>query len=313
MLWPHKFNKSFNIYFSAEERTTGKPRQNISLLSARKSRSIEVKVKDDTRDCNIQGMAVTNNGTILLADWNNENIKSVSPDNKVMSVLPLSWHPNAITVLDTTTAVVAAINNKFYIINITDDTTLSLRSESQLDYEILAMVAYNGNLAVTCDTSPATTRLITIDGRVLWSVCRDTTGENLFDMSKGITTTSITDTTAVVVVSDFRKNTLTLLEAQTGTFIRSIDVGEREEPCGITTDSDGNVYVCYSKTHRIHVWSADFQESNILLSTGDQLRECPRCIVYSAVDTSLYVSYSRLSGSSRLSDSRYTVDSFRLV
>ena len=306
MMWLQKFNESFNIYFSAEERPTGKRRRNISQLSARKSGSIEIKAKDD-KDCDILGMAVTNNGTILLADWKNSNIKSVSPDNKVLSVLSLPASPRAITVQDTTTAVVEAFNHKLYIINITENKTLSLRSEYQLDYGILAMVAYNGNLAVTCDTSPGTTNLITIDGRVLWSVCRDTTGPNLFHLPVGITITSITDTTAVVVVSDLEKNTLTLLEAQTGKFIRSIDVGEWKNPWGITTDSDGNVYVCYRGKNEIGVWSADFQESKILLSGGDKVGTSPRCIVYSAVDDSLYVSYSNDSRS------RNTVDRFRLA
>ena len=251
-------------------------------------------------------MALTDNGTILLADIDNYNIKSVSPDNTVLSVLSLPSRPCAITVLDTTTAVVAAINKNLYIINITDNKTLSLKSESKLDFRILAMVAYNGNLAITCDTRPATTKLITIDGKVLWSVCRDTKGENLFYFPYGITITTITDTTAVVVVSGHVKNTLTLLEAQTGTFIRSIDVGERKGPYGITTDSDGNVYVCYPSNNEIGVWSADFQESKILLS-GDELGVCPRCIVYNAVHDSLYVYYHEYY------DTMNTVDSFRLV
>ena len=269
-----------------------------------KSLPINIKAKDD---CYIRGMAVTNNGTILLADFNNSNIRSVSPDDKVLSVLSLSSRPVAITVLGTTTAVVAAFDNTLYIINFTDNKTLSLRSESQLVYRIYAMVAYNGNLAVTRATSPETTQLITTDGRVLWSVPRDTTGPNLFDSPFGITITTITDTTAVVVVSDFEKNTLTLLEAQTGKFIRGIDVGEGKGPVGITTDSDGNVYVCYLYTDEIGVWSADLQESKILLSGGDQLGEGPCRIVYNAVNNSLYVSYSFVSGSGN------TVDSFRLV
>ena len=250
---------------------------------------------------------MTNNGTILLADENNDNIKSVSPYNKVVSVLSLPESPNAITVLDTTTAVAKANNEKLYIINITDNTTLSLRSESHLDYKIYAMVAYNGNLAVTCGTMPATTKLITIDDRVLWSVCRDTSKQDLFDCPWGITITSITDTTAAVVVSDQLNNTLTLLEAQTGTFIRSVYVGEGKRPWGITTDSGGNVYVCYCGNNEIGVWSADFQDSKILLSGGDQLGERPRCIVYNAVNDRLYDSHLPMSRSCN------TVDIFRLV
>ena len=308
MLWLHKFNESFNIYFSAEERTTGKPRR----CSAQKSLRIILKAEDydAERHCFISGMALTDNGTVLLTDWINSNIKSaliksVSQDSEALSVLPLPSNPRAITVPYTTTAVVAAFNEKLYIISITDDTYLSLREEFKLDFQIEAMVAYNGNLAVTCDTHPRTTKLITLDGRVLWSVSKDTTGQDLFACPCGITITSITDTTAVVVVSDLSKNTLTLLEAQTGKFIRSIDVGEGKGPYGITTDSDGNVYVCYKKTYEICFWSADFQESKILLSGDPRVRR-PCCIVYSAVDDSLYVSFGETHGWNE-------IDSFRLV
>ena len=287
------------MYFSAEEQQTGKPRRNISQLSARKSRSIEIKAKDDKKDCYIFGMAVTNNGTILLADGKNSNIKSVSPDNKVLSILALSWSPRAITVLFTTTAVAASERRSLYIINITDTKALSLRSESQqLDYRINAMVAYNGNLAVTCETRPdETIKLITIHGMVLWSVCvRGIKGEGLLHCPFA----------AVFVVSDYMKNTLTLLETETGKIIRSIDVGEEKGPYGITVDSDGNAYVCDRRNYEIGVWSADFKESKILLSR-DKLGAGPCYIVYSAVNDSLYVSYPQTSRSCN------TVDIFRLV
>ena len=293
-LWTHKFNESFHIYFSAS--------RNLSQLSAKKSGSIEIKEKD----CDIRGMAVTNNNTILLADYNNGNIKSVSADGRVLSVLSLPSSPRVITVRDTTTAVATANNNKkIFIINIADYNTLSLISQSQLGYTIMAIVTYKGNLAVTCATEPKTTKLITIYGGVVWSVGRDTLGRNLFDSPYGITTMTTNDTTAVVVVTDARKRTLTMLEAETGIFLRSIDV-EGKGPWGIVMDNDNNSYVCYKVPKEICVWSDDFQESKILLS-GDKLGDFPRFVVYSAADHSLYVSYHQMS------DSRNTVDKFRLI
>ena len=165
------------------------------------------------------------------------------------------------------------------------------------------MVAYNGNLAVTCGTRPETTKLVTIDGGVLWSVCIVKSGPNLFDCHFGITITSITDTTAVVVVSDLEKDTLTLLEAQTGTFIRSIDVGKGRLRLIVMV-----MFTCVLLALIRYMFGpmSDFQESKILLSS-DKLDECPHYIVYSAVDDSLYVYYGGYSRSCN------KVDSFRLV
>ena len=50
------------------------------------------------------------------------------------------------------------------------------------------MVTYNGNMAVTYYTKPVTTKLITIDGRELWTVSADESGRELFSFPIGITT-----------------------------------------------------------------------------------------------------------------------------
>ena len=63
--------------------------QNETHQNYRQRNCVKVKTEDDKYDCDIAGMAVTNTGTILPADFKNSNIKSVSLDNKVLSVLSL--------------------------------------------------------------------------------------------------------------------------------------------------------------------------------------------------------------------------------
>ena len=71
--------------------------------------------KKDLHVCNIEGMAVTSNGTILLADYNNDKIKSVTPDGNLLSVVSLPEHSGAVTDLNATTAVAADNSNNKYI------------------------------------------------------------------------------------------------------------------------------------------------------------------------------------------------------
>ena len=233
---------------------------------------------------------MTNNGTLLLADGSNKNIRSVSIDNKVLSVLSLPASPTAITVLNEITAVAAARNKNLYIINISDYTTLSVRDELKLRYNIIAMTSRNDNLFVTCSTDPETTKKISIGGEELWSVSAYGSGRDLFSLPWGIATTII-DKTVVVIVTDWDKNTLTLLEAETGILMRTVDV-EGKAPYGITVDSDGNAYICCLNTLEICVWSNGFKESKVLLS---KLGEPPRYIVYSRVNDSLYIAYNTIN------------------
>ena len=233
-------------------------------------------------------MAVTDNGTILLTDYQNKNIKALSQDNRVLSVLSLSEEPRAITILNATTAVVAGNTKMLYIINIFDPTTISLISEREVPYRIRAITGFNGFLAVTCYTEPRSTQMITVECEGVWSVSEDNSGRALFYDPEGITTTTY-QTSPIVAVTDLGRSTITLLKAEDGMFLKTIDV-HGKGLWGITADNDDNVYVCYNLAKEIFVWSNDFKESKILLSKY-QLGGEPRRIVYSSVNNRFYVSY----------------------
>ena len=50
------------------------------------------------------------------------------------------------------------------------------------------MVVFNGNIVVTYYTQPGTTKLITINGKELWTVNADKSGRELFSWPLGIIT-----------------------------------------------------------------------------------------------------------------------------
>ena len=65
---------------------------------------------------------------------------------------------------------------------------------------------------------------------------------------------------------------------------------EGKGPMGLAADTDGNVYICYSESSEISVWSTDFSQSKILLS-DTQLQGQPRNIVYNNVTGELFINY----------------------
>ena len=268
----------------------------ISNISANGSRSVDIKDKGDSKECSISGSAVTYNGTQLLADSANKNIKSMSSVGNLLSILQLPASPKAITVLDPKTAVVAGEDKKLYILDITDHTKLSIRFQNQLKYGISAMTNYYTKLVVSCETDPWCIKMITIHTDEVWTTTRAESGRNSFASTAGINTTTLNGKD-FILVADKLKNTITFLEAETGKFTKTIDM-PGQEPRGLAVDQYNNVFVCQYKTGQVCVWTNDFNMSKILLSGVEGLSR----ISYSSVDSTLCISY----------DDKNTVDYIQL-
>ena len=289
-----------------------KHRPKISQLSAEKESSRDIQHKDDNTICSVWATAVTANDTLLLADFSNKNIKSVSPEG--ISALPFPTRPRAITIVDTKAAAVAGTDRNLYLLDITNPTKLSVICKCPLKYLIYAMATLNNNLVVSCEsceTDPWCIKMITLNNADVntsrdesarlepaeaWTTSTDISGQFLFASSAGISTTTFNGTT-FIVVTDRLKSTLTLLEAETGMFVKTLNMSG-QEPRGITADEYGNVYVCLYNTCQIHVWSNDFENSKVLMSGV----EGPNRIVYSSVKNNLCISY----------DNKNTVDYIQL-
>ena len=66
---------------------------------------------------------------------------------------------------------------------------------------------------------------------------------------------------------------------------------KNKKPEGLAVDKNKNVYICYSGIKEIDVWSEDFQESKVFLSSEDLGEKSPDAIAYFDKTDSLYVSY----------------------
>ena len=131
------------------------------------------------------------------------------------------------------------------------------------------ITAYKNNLVVTCETSaghPRSVQMIDMRGNVLWTAKTDSEGKNLFDWATFLTAFSGKDYENVIV-TDRRKQTITVLDAATGKVVKVCDV-EGKTSLGVTVDDNGNVYVCY-ESGEITIWSRDMQQE-MRLTTGSE-------------------------------------------
>ena len=270
-------------------------RQSVALthLKGRKLRRYNVKLSDDRLNCNITGMAITNDGRRLLVDNKNNKVKLFSQDMKLLSSLSLSA-PWNIAVLSDQEAVVRTANRSLVLLGISGR-HLSINTTTALSNGVQGISKYGEKLVVTSySPNPLSVKLIDKTGRVYWSVSTDGQGQSLFSDPQYMTSDIERNT---VTVTDSGNNTLTVVNGDTGDVIKRRSV-KNKEPLGVTTGPSGNIYVCYYDTHEVAVLTGDLTEERILLSQQDGLSDEPWSILYDKSCGQLITSYGWL-GSDR--------------
>ena len=277
---------------------TGLQTRPLSQVKATKKCEYKVRIKGDKEHCDITCMAVTKDGRILMADYKNNKIKLFSPDMKFLSSVSVPYRPRDITVISDSEAA-ATIINSLVLLDISGS-QLRIKTTTNVPYDIIGITKYKNKLVIS-STSPTTSvKLIDLTGKVYWSVSSDQQGQSLFRHPLFLTSHD-EGRSSTVIVTDRGYNTLTLLNGETGEVITSRQLQEKM-PRGVTTDTAGNVFVCYCPTGEVSVLSGDLSEERILLSTQNGLSDFPRAIVYDDKTHQLLISYV----------SNDTVDSFKL-
>ena len=254
----------------------------LSKIKAKKLASYNVKLGDEA-DCSINGVAITNDGRRLLAHWNNEKIKLFSRDMKLLCSLSLSTSPWDIAVTGDREAVVSCNQPKLLILDISDR-KMSIKGTVELPFEVRGLAPYQDKLLVTTFSYAApSVKLIDQRGTVYWSAETDQQGQGLFSWSDAADWIDDADAymqgqllfyswscyvtcyddgvSAAVIVSDDRGDTLTVLNANTGDVITRRKV-EGKGPKVVTTDTTGNIYVCYFWTDEVAVLTKDLSQEN---------------------------------------------------
>ena len=115
----------------------------------------------------------------------------------------------------------------------------------------------------------------------LWSV-RATKTEILFGYPCGVAWAVINDIDTAIVI-DARVDTITLLNARNGEFIKKIQTGytEKDKPESITVDKDNNVYISYAAdVMKIGVRKNNFKEQETFLDVCMDDFHVPHAITY---------------------------------
>ena len=260
----------------------------VTQIKAAKQGDYKVKLKHDKNNCDIKGIAITEDGRMLMADYFNYKVKLFSPGMKFLSSVSVPDNPWDIAVISNSEAAATTINKSLVLLDISGS-QLQIKTTTKVPYNISGITKYKSKLFISSTGHFPSVKLIDLTGKVYWSVSSDQQGQSLFKSPRYLTSRD-DGRSCTVIVTDWANSTLTLLNGETGGFITRCQLQEKR-PSGVTTDTAGNVYVCYYWAGEVTVLSGDLSEAKILLSTLDGLSGIPQAIVNDDKTQRLFISY----------------------
>ena len=283
------------VFFDHPFSTSRRKSCDIFDITVIKESSLDVKQSSDSNQDGyiISEMIVTANGTLLITDYRNKELKALSSDGAFISSLSFSDELRAINLINPTTAVVSTSDNKLQFINISFPSELSVQTSVSLGYTVVDLTVYNNKVIVIAWSKKCMVKMLDLGGNEIWSTSSDSSGQPLLKSPDHIIT-KVINGTATVIVTDWIKNQIVFIDVVDGKLLNTIDV-KGKGPAGLAVDDDDdNVYISYWKTSEISVWSSDFSKNKILLRKI-QLQGTPRNIIFTTFTGELFISYHQSS------------------
>lgn len=261
---------------------------NLSNMKTTKQGTYKIKLIDDKYDSGVSGMAMTKDRKILMTDKMNYKVKLFSQALDFLSSISVPDKPWAIAVINDKEAAFTTKKKTLTVVDISG-TQMRIKTTIPLEYYVRGMTSYIDKLIVTCPDRTPSVKLIDQTGRVYWSLSCDQQGYPLFNSPRNVSS-HCSGRTSAVVVTDTGKDTLTLLNGDTGELIITREV-KGKQPRGVTLDTVGNVYVCYQSSEEVAVFPGNLSKERVLLTRKNGLSGDPRDIFYDDATHQLVISY----------------------
>lgn len=242
--------------------------------------SFNGRTENDSKKCWPLDVTVLCDGTPVITDFHNKKIKAFDATGTVMcDVLLPSWPHGianveksdvAVTLPEISTLVFVAVGEKNMLLQKRIKTVKQYRGISCHE------TADNNNTVIVvscCATNNQSVDVLSLDGEILHSYRQDNRqpGRNLFTWPYYVTT----NMDGEIIVSDCETKTGLLYLDKNGDVKHdylSMTV-VIQDPRGICTDLDGNVYLADKSAHAIHSLTADGHYRKCVVSASDELHQ----------------------------------------
>ena len=280
-----------NIIFPQPKKNTAMSVVDISKIRATKTSSFHVKSTADksTDTYYINGMAITSNGTLLVADRTDSMVKIFSGDNTLLTTFDISEPINDNSVMNDSEAVVSTVDQKLHFLDISKLPLVTIRKSLSLEYVVFCLAPYGDNSVVaTRQTNLPSLKMIDRNGKEIWGISTGPDNQQLFKKPFAIQITIFNGANAAVVI-DCSKKTLTVIDVDNVAVLK-IKYFKDKDLRDVAVDDNGDIFLSSRATREILVVSNDLTKSRVILER-QSIHPNPRVLLYRRSTAELNVSY----------------------
>lgn len=206
-----------------------------------------VRLQEDSNVCSVKGAAFLQDGRIILADYDNQNVKLFDSKLYRGSQLRLSSGPWDVEVTGAKeVAVTLPFESKIQFISITDQ--MKATRAIKMDMDCYGLVCRNQELIVVCNDyliGPAV-QVVSLTGRVKQTIDTDRSGRRILSDPYYLT---VTPTGKLIYISD--KDRIVCMDRH-GNVTSVYQESSLRNARGIDLDNEGNLYVCGYMSNNVH-------------------------------------------------------------
>lgn len=219
------------ILLPRRKQTVNTPCKSIQTQTA------TVKVWADKLKCHLSGSCTFQNGTILLADYNNGRLKRLSPPaTSASDCLQLPGRPWSVVLINQVEAAVTLSDLKqVHIIAL--GATMKTTGTILLDFECRAITYSNNELFIS---DKKTVYVYTVPGKLLRYISRDKAGHTLFSYIHNM---AVGEDGRLLFIADWQEGLVTV-ERRTGRMVWRYSEKDLRRATGVCVDGRGSVFVC---------------------------------------------------------------------
>ena len=280
---------SLKVDYSQTYMSVGKP---FSELHVGSSKQLDIKLPGDTRKPYIDGCTFLQDGTLLLCDEANRNLKLLSSSFRLKEILKLPSKPWDVSATDCGNAIITLPElMQLQFIDIVPK--LNTGRVIQLDKNVYGVDTLDNEIYVTCfdmgaryvEDSCGEIQVLNKQGNLIRKLGLLQDGSSLLRTPFNL---KVSPTSGKVYVVDPFNDSITCLKPDNSLVYQYKD-SELVNPRGLAVDNEDNIVVCGGNSNNVKTISADGKKATTLVSSEDGIIKSPFSIAYRATDNTLVV------------------------